>query len=79
MNALPSKLTREIARYEELKPSLLKEHEGEWVLIKGDELVGLFPTWEEAYDTGRTRFGNVPILVHEVAEFDMVHTIWSLP
>jgi hypothetical protein len=49
------------------RPRLLAEgHEGRWVLIKGETLVGLFDTWEEARSVGLQRFGVVPMLVQEI-------------
>jgi len=34
--------------YWRLLPELIKEHEGEWVVISKGELVGIFKTWAEA-------------------------------
>jgi hypothetical protein len=48
-------------------PRLLAEgHEGRWVLIKGEEVIGLFDDWREARHAGAQRFGLVPMLVQQV-------------
>lgn len=41
-------------------------HEGEWVLIKGEEVIGCFASRREAIDAGSQRFFRQPILVHQV-------------
>jgi hypothetical protein len=49
------------------RPRLLAEgHEGRWALIKGEELVGLFDTRDEARNAGLARFGVVSMLVQQV-------------
>ena len=39
---------------------LAEGQQGRFVLIKDDEIIGLWDTWREAVDTGRQRFGMVP-------------------
>jgi hypothetical protein len=41
-------------------------HEGKWVLIKGEELVGLFDTEEQALEVRAERFFRQPVLVQQV-------------
>jgi hypothetical protein len=41
-------------------------HEGKWVLIKGEEIVGLFDTQEQALAAGSERFLLQPKLIHRV-------------
>jgi hypothetical protein len=49
------------------RPRLLAEgHEGRWVLIKGEEIVGVFDTWREARRAGLQQFGLVPMLVQQL-------------
>jgi hypothetical protein len=43
------------------------------VLIKGDEVIGLWDTRREAVDTGRERFGMVPFMVHQILEWEPVY------
>ncbi len=41
-------------------------HEGKWVLIKGEEIIGLFDTKEQALEVGAERFLLKPKLIHQV-------------
>jgi hypothetical protein len=45
---------------------LTEGHEGRWVLIKGDEIIGVFDTWNEARAVGLGRFGVVAMLVQQI-------------
>jgi hypothetical protein len=45
---------------------LAEGHEGKFVLIKGDEIVGIYPTHEEAERAGYERFVVVPFLVQQI-------------
>ncbi len=54
-------------------PRLLAEgHEGRFVLIKGEEVVGVWDTRREAVDAGWARFGLVPIMVHQIRTYEPV-------
>jgi hypothetical protein len=41
-------------------------HEGKWVLIKGEEIIGIFDTEEQAYAVGSARFLLQPKLIHRI-------------
>jgi len=57
----------EIATYLRELPRLLAEgHAGHYVLIKGDEIVGIWNAQEDAIEAGRERFGLEPIFVKKV-------------
>jgi hypothetical protein len=46
---------------------LLREgHEGQYVLIHGSEVIGIWNTREEALAEGLRRFRRQPILVHRI-------------
>src|SRR5205823_4698049 len=47
---------------------LAEGHEGRHILIKGNEIIGIWDTDEEAYSEGRRRFPLEPILVHKIQE-----------
>lgn len=68
-------LKEELAFYEELKPTLLKNHPEQWVLIKGREMVGVFPTREGAYVEGVRRFGRAPSLIKQILETEPVEHV----
>ena len=68
-------LKEELAFYEEQKPGLLKNHTGQWALIKAHELVGVFPTRDEAYAEGVKRFSREPFLIKQIVEKDPVENV----
>jgi hypothetical protein len=47
---------------------MAREHEDEFVLIKGNEIVGVFPDDSSAIREGYRRFGRDPFLVKEVTD-----------
>lgn len=72
MEHIGSQLVQEIQYYEEIKPSLLPEHKGRFVVIKGRAVLGIFATDDEGYEAGLAAFGYVPMLVHEITEQEPV-------
>jgi hypothetical protein len=64
------KLEQELEYFESIKEDLLEHYENKFALIKGQELVNTFTTWEEAFKAGTDRFGNVPFLIKLVQEKD---------
>ena len=51
-------LKQEVATYLRELPRLLADgHEGRHVLVKGDEVLSLWDTFDDAYQAGRERFG----------------------
>lgn len=55
-------LEREVATYEAHLMDLLAS-QGKYVLIRGDEIAGVFDTYEAALDRGYQEYGPVPFLV----------------
>ncbi len=48
-------------------PRLIAEgHEGKFVLVKGAEIIGLYPSYLEANAEGCRRFLTEPFLIHEI-------------
>lgn len=45
---------------------LLEHHEGQHVLIKGQEIVGIFATADEAHAAGLRQFPDQPFFVHPI-------------
>ena len=68
----PTGLEREIAAYRARLPEFLKEHEGEFVLIHGEDVLGFWPTFDEALEVGMDRLGQVPMLVKQVLAVEPV-------
>ena len=65
-------LDRELATYEREKARLLKEHEGEYVLIHHDDVIGVFHTQYQAIDEGWKLFPNQPILTKKITPTEEV-------
>ena len=59
-------LAREIARYESMRAELEKNHNGEWVLIHQEEMVGTYNSFEDAGRAAVRRFGRGPYLIRKV-------------
>ena len=59
-------LTEENRIFRENEDSWAEQHEGKFVLIRGDDVVGFFKTSEEALSEGYRRFGTVPFFVGPV-------------
>jgi hypothetical protein len=59
-------LETELAAYRRELPTFLREHEGEFVLIKGEEIAGFWHTENQAFTSGRLRFGVTPFLVRKI-------------
>ena len=57
-----SVLQNELDFFNKKKAELLKLYKGQFVLIKGDKLIGAFTTDGEAYKAGLEQFGNHPFL-----------------
>ncbi len=65
-------LRREIATYRRELPNLLSEgHEGQFVLIQGDSIIGVWDTFSDAYDAGTDRFGLGTFLAQPVDSRDL--------
>jgi hypothetical protein len=64
-------IAQEIATYRSRLPELLA-HEGEFVLIKGDQVIGFFDDSSAALREGDRRFGLVPLLVKKIAAVEPV-------
>lgn len=64
-------LEKELRYFEAHKAELLKHHENQFVLIKGEQLVGAFTTPQEAYQAGIQQFGNQPFLIKQVTKEDV--------
>lgn len=65
----------ETAFFETMRSEWLKEHSGEWALVRGRDLIGFFPSVQEAYIQGRDQFGSDPFLVKRVTPADPVEIV----
>jgi len=60
----------ELAFFDARKQELLKTHAGQFALIKGRNLVGIFSTREQAYAEGVKRFGQEAFLIKHIVEHE---------
>jgi hypothetical protein len=66
-------LEKELALFAKMKPDLLKNHGGKFVLIRGEEFIGAYDSAENAYAEGVKRFGRESFLVKKVTEQEEVY------
>lgn len=59
-------LDHEMATYEAKRAALLEKHAGRYVLIHGDEIVGMWDAEAEAFEEGYRRFLFEPFLIHRI-------------
>ena len=66
----------ERAYFDAHKAELLSRHRGQFAVIKGSRLVGVFDSDRLAYEAGYADVGNVPFLIREVTEEEpVVHVL----
>jgi hypothetical protein len=66
-------LEKELALFAKMKPELLKNHEGKFALIHGEEFLGTYYSAENAYAEGVKRFGREAFLVKKVSQQEEVY------
>jgi len=69
---------QELAYYNEHRAEFLSKYEWKHLLIKGQELIGVFDDAEAAYVEGLRRFGNNPFLIKQVLREEPVQQIPAL-
>jgi hypothetical protein len=67
-------LEKELATYNAHLPEL-KEHQGKYVLIHGDEVVDFFAAYEDAIRAGYQRFQLGPFLVKQINAVETVQHV----
>ena len=68
-------LEAELRHFEAIKEELLGHHDGKFALIIGSELIGIFDSQAQAYETGVRSRGNVPMLIKKIARDEGVESI----
>jgi len=61
-----TEIEREIAAYDAMRAELENQHMGEWVLVSGEQLIGVFPSFDEAATDAVQKFGRGPYLIRQV-------------
>lgn len=64
-------LELEIATYKRVLPTLTND-EGKFVLIRRDEVVDKFDSYEDALKVGYAKFGLEPFLVKQISQVEQV-------
>ena len=72
------KLEREIRTYKRNRKKLLRQHEGEFVLIKGKKIVGTYPREVDAIDAAYERFGYTTFFVRKITAVDEAISIYAI-
>jgi hypothetical protein len=65
-------LEKELATYRVRLPELLSD-DGKYVLIRGDDVAGIYDTYEDALRVGYARFGLEDFLVKKIESVETVH------
>lgn len=68
MAAVDPSLKEELEFFETQKESLLATHLGQFALVYGRALVGVYTTEEEAYEDGLKKIGNRPFLIRQIRD-----------
>lgn len=71
-------LAEEMKYFEANKQEWLNSYRGQFVLVKGSELIGTFTTQEEAYKKGVEKFNNEPFLIKQVIEQETTASVPAL-
>ncbi len=61
----------ELKTYEQHRDQLLGTAEGKYVLIRNDQVLGVFDSKMDAIAQGYQRFGNVPFLVKQILKVEV--------
>jgi hypothetical protein len=65
-------LETELQTYQKRRAELLA-HEGKFVLIHGEEVAGIWDTYEDALKTGYEKYGLEPFMVKRIVEVEAVN------
>jgi hypothetical protein len=70
-------LAEELLTYKKRLDELL-EHKGQYVLIKGSEVIDFFAALDAALETAAERFGGDPVLIKQVVDREPIHPAGGL-
>lgn len=68
-------LAEELKTYQAHKDDLIRQSPGKFVLIKGEQIIGLYDREEAAYREGYQRFRRAAFLVKQVQEQDKTYYV----
>ena len=61
----------EAKSFEARRAELLKDHAGQFAVVKGETLFGTFTTFTEAFEAGVRQYGVTPFMVREITSEDL--------
>jgi hypothetical protein len=61
-------LEKEVKFYEANQSAWQAEHRGEFVVVRGEVVLGFFPSEDEALSAGATAYGLSPFLVRKLGK-----------
>lgn len=64
-------LETEARFFETMREDLVRTHEGQYALIKGNTLEGVFTTFPEAYEAGVRAHGTESFMVRQITPGDV--------
>ena len=71
------RLAGELRLYEMRKNGWLKEHPGQYVVIKDDQVLDFYPTFDVAYRAGASAWGvHTDFLVKQIVEHEPVFFVF---
>lgn len=68
-------LEKELELFQQKLPEFTAEHTGEYVLIRGNEIIDFFTSYEDAIKVGYSKFGLEPFLVKQIQAVEQAHFI----
>lgn len=72
-----ARLSVELEYYAEHKSDWVKRESGRFVVVRGSELLGFFPSFETAYRAGATAYGlDTDFLVKQILEHEPVFFVF---
>lgn len=66
-----SELDNEIAAYETIRANLENHHMGQWVLVFGGKLEGVYHSFDDAAGEAVAKYGRGPYLIRQVGAAPM--------
>jgi hypothetical protein len=67
-------LAEEVKTYDSQLPGWA-DREGQFVLIKGQDVLGFYPRDEDALEAGYSRLGSGPFLVKQILLFEPIYQL----
>lgn len=71
-------LEKELNFFESKRAEWLEKYKDKFVLVKGEELIDVFVSLEDAYKEGVQRYGNEPFFIKRVTETEPIEKTPSL-